>query len=261
MDPFLQALAAVLLVSAVSFIGILGLSKKGLIQRALLPLVSFAAGALLATALLDLLPEALEGAEAMGLEAHALFPWVLGGVVSFFALERLLHWHHHHSLEHVAEHEEHHHTQRAMKALPWLNTIGDFIHNALDGLAIAASFLIDPALGIATTVAVIAHEIPQEVSDFSLLLFSGWTARKALALNFLSALGAVLGALAAFSFGSATQAVPLLAAFAGGALLYIATADLVPELHKEQRLGRSVVQLALFLAGIAIIAAVGTLAH
>ncbi|HLD78272.1 MAG TPA: ZIP family metal transporter [archaeon] len=256
---FLQILIAVALVSAVSFIGILALTKRrAVLERALLPLVSFAAGALLATALLDLLPEALEGAEASGLAASALFPFVLAGIVLFFALERLLHWHHHHSLEHAAERMEEHASGRGLKALPWLNVVGDFVHNALDGVAIAAAFLVDPALGIATTIAVIAHEIPQEVGDFSLLLYSGWSVRKALSFNFLSALGAVVGAVIAYLTAGAVEAsTPLLAAFAAGALLYIATADLVPELHKEQRLGRSLIQLALFLLGIALLALVG----
>ncbi len=257
----LQILIAVALVSVISFIGILGLTqRRAVLERALLPLVSFAAGALLATALLDLLPEAVEGAAAAGLPAAGLFPWVLGGVVLFFALERLLHWHHHHSLEHAAEHTEHHHPARELKALPWLNVVGDFVHNALDGVAIAAAFLVDPALGIATTIAVIAHEIPQEVGDFSLLLYSGWSVRKALSFNFLSALGAVVGAILAYVAASSIESsIPLLAAFAAGALLYIATADLVPELHKEQHLGRSLAQLGLFLLGIAVLAAVGAL--
>ena len=238
---FLQILIAVALVSAVSFIGILALTKRrAVLERALLPLVSFAAGALLATALLDLLPEALEGAEASGLAASALFPFVLAGIVLFFALERLLHWHHHHSLEHAAERMEEHASGRGLKALPWLNVVGDFVHNALDGVAIAAAFLVDPALGIATTIAVIAHEIPQEVGDFSLLLYSGWSA-----------------VIAYLTAGAVEASTPLLAAFAAGALLYIATADLVPELHKEQRLGRSLIQLALFLLGIALLALVG----
>ena len=242
---FLQILVSVFLVSAVSFVGILGLARKGLIHRLMLPLVSFAAGALLATGLLDLLPEALADAQSIGITSQTLFTAVLAGILVFFAIERLLHWHHHHT------------GRKDVHAFNWLNIIGDGVHNFLDGVAIAAAFLTSPGLGVATTIAVIAHEIPQEIGDFSLLLYGGWSIGKALTWNFLSALTAVAGAVVAYAASSALSgSIPLLGGFAAGCLIYIAAADLVPELHKEENFRKSLLQIILFLVGIWAIASV-----
>ncbi|MFH0714463.1 MAG: ZIP family metal transporter, partial [Candidatus Diapherotrites archaeon] len=199
--------------------------------------VSFAAGTMLSAAFFDVLPEAVEaaGAQVLG--------FALLGIVAFFAIERFLHWHHfHHSGD--------------VHAMSYLNMVGDSIHNFMDGAAIAVSFAASVPIGIATTIAIIAHEIPQELGDFAILLYGGFSKKKALAFNFLTALAALAGAVAAYFVVQYVQGVaPFLLAFAAGGFIYIATADLVPELHKERSAKKMVPQFVLFLAGSALILA------
>src|SRR3989338_6065582 len=226
-------LIAVVLVSLVSFIGALLFSMRR-IERFLFPLVSFAAGALLSAAFFDLIPEAAK------LEGNAVFASVLGGIILFFVVEKLLYWYHCHN----GRCEMHHHGKGVYpgraKTFAFLNLFGDGVHNFLDGGIIAASFLTSPGLGVVTTIAVILHEIPQEISDFSILIYSGLKRAEALFYNFLSALTAILGALATFFFTKIVAAAePVLLAFAAGGFIYIATADLIPELHSDQEFPQS----------------------
>ncbi|MBU0953350.1 MAG: ZIP family metal transporter [Nanoarchaeota archaeon] len=234
-------LGAVILVSLVSLLGALTLLKTRLVNTLLFVFASFAAGTLLGSAFLGLLPEAIE--EATSVE-FALF-YALAGVVLFFIIERGLHWHHYH-----AKKESHPFT--------YLNLIGDGIHNFVDGVLITASFFLSVPLGFATTLAIIVHEIPQELSDFGLLIYGGWSAKRALVANFITALTAVVGAIVGYLFLSVieTAIVPLVSIAAGG-FLYIASADLVPEIHKERDWKKIIVQILVFLLGIAIIWAVG----
>lgn len=232
---------ATILVSLVSLIGVifLSLKEKRTLRAITLVLMGFATGTLFGSAFLDLIPEALEK-----LDKIAVFSIVLLGLVTFFVVEKFIYWHHHHHSEH----------QEKEKPLAYLSLIGDGFHNLFDGAAIAASFMINPDVGIITTLAIIAHEIPQEIGDFSLLLYSGFTKTKALLFNLLSALAAVLGAIAFYYFSSFfenSQALGL--AFTGGMFIYIAAADLMPELHGERNIRKSIIQLLAMLLGIAFI--------
>jgi len=240
-----QILIAVILVSLVSIIGILIFLRKKTLNKILFYLVSFAAGTLLGAAFLDLLPEALEDGFK---ESVPIF--ILTGILSFFILEKFLHWHHHHAGH---KHEEVH-------GFTYLNIFGDAIHNFLDGAVIAVSFMNNAALGIIATIAIIAHEIPQEIADFSILIYGGFSKAKALVYNFMTALTAVVGALAAYFYSSAIENSSIfLTSFAVGGFIYIASTDLIPEIHKEKNLRKSFVQLILLALGIFLIWIVGEL--
>ncbi|MBI2657933.1 ZIP family metal transporter [Candidatus Woesearchaeota archaeon] len=238
----LQIVIASILVSLVSILGILIFLRKNTLNKFLFYLVSFAAGTLLAAAFLDLLPEVIE--EGFGENVPIL---ILSGILSFFVLEKFLYWHHHHA----HEHEE-------MHGFTYLNIIGDGIHNFLDGAVIAVSFMNSTALGIATTIAIIAHEIPQEIADFSILVYGGFSKMKALVYNFLTALTALLGALLTYFFSSIMEnSHAYIAAFTIGGFVYIASTDLIPEIHKEKNLKKSMLQLLMLGLGIGLIWFVG----
>ncbi len=237
-------LTSVILVSLVSFVGIFALHlRPKLLDKILFALVSFAAGALLGAAFLDLLPEALEQV------GERIFIYALVGVVVFYMIETFLYWYHCHY-----GHHHHHAAHHKVHPFAWLNLIGDGVHNFVDGMIIAASYLAGIPIGIATTVAVFLHEIPQELGDFGVLVFGGLSRKKALFFNFLSALTSVLGALVVYFFSTKMDNISgFLVPFAAGGFIYIASADLLPELHKERNINRAVVQLAFFLLGVAII--------
>lgn len=243
MTPFILSTLAVGLVSIVSLVGLFGLSlRQDLLRRALFLLISLAAGALLGDALIHLIPEAFE--EAGNPLLVSLL--ILAGIFSFFVLEKFLHWHHSHGDEEFSpEHARIH-------PVGQLVLVSDGVHNLIDGVAIGAAFMVSTEVGIATTIAVILHEIPQEVGDFGLLLHAGYTRMKALLVNFVSALFAFVGLGIAFLLTEVSESIiPFIAAFAAGNFIYIALADLVPELHKTTQPKRSVLQLIAIAAGIA----------
>ncbi|NYZ78247.1 ZIP family metal transporter, partial [Candidatus Micrarchaeota archaeon] len=197
-------LGAAFIVSLISFIGVLllWLNEKAF-NRLLLFFISFAIGAMLGAVFLDLLPEAVETAGA-----ETAFIYALAGIVVFYVVEKFLHWHHHHEGQHAEEG-----THKHVHPVGYLNLIGDSIHNFIDGALIAASFLVSVPLGIISTVAVIAHEVPQELGDFGILLYSGFEKNKALLFNFLTALTAVAGALITYFAGFSAQTNALLISF------------------------------------------------
>lgn len=209
------------------------------VRRFLIPcLVSYASGTLLGAAFLGLIPHALEHAEA-----HLVLTSVLVGMVLFFALEKLVLWRHCHD-----EECEVHGTAAS------LILIGDAFHNFTDGVMIAAAFISSVPLGVATGLAVIAHEIPQEVGDFAILLNGGYSRSRAYLYNMLSSLSTLPGAIIAYFFLNQVQmAVPHILALSAASFIYIATADLIPSLHRQFGLGASVRQLFLMLAGIGTI--------
>lgn len=237
-----QTIIALLVVSAISLVGVLvlALSNRQL-ERVLIVLIPFAAGALLGDSFLHILPEVVE--EQGGFELTTSLA-VLIGVVTFFTLEKVLHWHHAHF-----PHEE------VIHPVATTNLIGDGLHNFIDGAIIASSFLASTKLGIATTIAVALHEIPQELGDFGILVHAGMKPKRALALNLVSALAAVVGGLATLSFASIAQIELLLLPFTAGAFIYIASTDLLPELHKEPEPAKSTLQLVALVAGIAVMIA------
>jgi zinc and cadmium transporter len=211
--------------------------------------VSYAIGAMLGAAFLGLLPEAVESAGAE--QAPAIFATVLAGLFGFFLLEKFVLWHHCH--DEVCEGGGHVHAPGS-HASGVLILVGDGIHNFVDGVLIAAAFLTDAQLGILTAIAVAAHEIPQEVGDFAILLHSGFTTARAFFFNMLSSLTTILGAvLAWFTLSGAQTAVPYVVAVAAASFIYIAVADLIPGLHRKVNVRATLQQAALILAGVATI--------
>ncbi len=231
--------------SVVSLLGgIILLFRKGWAIKLAEPLAAFAAGTLLGTAFLDLLPEAIEAAEKSGTDAHGIFFWALVGIILFFLLERFVHWFHHHH-EHVGE---------IKKPTGTLIVLGDSIHNFIDGVAIAVTFMIDPALGVVTTLAVGAHEIPQEIGDFGILLKAGYSRKKVLLFNVLSACAALVGALLTYFIGpSIADSLPTLLAVTAGFFIYIAASDLIPEIHAWGTKKLAILESFLLLAGVAVV--------
>jgi zinc and cadmium transporter len=229
-------LGATFIVSLMAWIGIISLALKArLLNKILLILVGFSAGALMGGAFLHLLPEALEEA---GLHEGLCFS-VLIGFSLFFLIERFLKWHHCHK------------GKCPVHTFTYMNLFGDGVHNFIDGLIIAAAFLVNIPFGAVTTIAIISHEVPQEIGDFGVLVYGGFTKFKALFYNFLSALTAVVGAISGYFLSTAIEwIVPFLIPFAAGGFIYIAASDLIPELHKEIDLKKSVYSFGFFLIGI-----------
>jgi len=241
--------------------------------RALPHLVSFATGALLGAALLGLLPDAIQ---SVGLEgAHRIGFTLLVGVLIFFVLEKLLLWRHCHAdvceghvpLSHGAHshnesNDDHAHAKNRDAASASLVLIGDSFHNILDGVLIAAAFLTDIHLGVVTSMAVVAHEIPQEVGDFAILLNGGMSRAKALTLNVATSLTSVVGGVAAYySLEGTQQVLPYAIALAASSFLYIAVADLIPGLHRRVDPGSGVKQILLITLGVGVIFVSHSLAH
>jgi len=231
-------LASVTLVSLVAFVGILFIGlKEAFLKRIVMALVGFASGSLIGGAFIHLLPESLEEA------GQVAFHYVVAGIVFFFVMEKFLYWRHCHEGE------------CPVHIFVYLNLIGDGIHNFIDGMIIAASYILSYDLGVATTLAVIFHEIPQEIGDFGILVYGGFSRSKALAYNFVSALTAVVGALITYHLAYIQGIEHFLVPFAAGGFIYIAATDLMPELHKRNQAKESIAQLLSVLAGIGLMSA------
>lgn len=229
-------------------------------NRLLPTLVSFATGALLGAAFLALLPHALESPQLGERSAHGVFAVVLGGILLFFVLEKWVLWRHCHAHECETHAPGEGHGRKS--ASGYLILIGDGIHNFVDGVLIAAAFLTDIHLGIVTSIAVAAHEIPQELGDFAILLHSGFSRARALWYNILSSLTTIVGAvLAYFSLGMAQHLLPYVLAVAAASFIYIAVADLIPDLHKRVERRVMVEQVVLILAGVAVIYGMHSMLH
>ena len=218
-------------------------------------MVSYAIGALLGAVFLDILPEAIK----LTTNVAALSATLLGGILLFFILEKLVLWRHcHHDNCEVHEPKvdvEHDHGRSGMMIM-----VGDTFHNFVDGVIIAAAFLTDVQLGIVTSMAIIAHEIPQEVGDFAILLHSGFSKIKALKLNLVSSFASVVGALLGYLALQSMQSwIPSLLALAAASMIYVAVADLIPGLHKRTELKDTVQQVALILLGVGSVALMGVL--
>lgn len=239
-------LASTFLVSLISLVGIVTLAlKDNLLHKILFCLVGFSAGALIGGAFLHILPECLEHNSST-----TVFSYLIAGIVVFFLMERYLHWRHCHADGGSCK----------IHAFTYLNLVGDGFHNFIDGMVIAASFIVSWKLGLVTTLAIILHEIPQELGDFAVLIYGGFSKKKALLFNFATALMAVIGAIIGYfiadlSRGFANFILP----FTAGGFIYIATSDLIPELHKENDLKRSTAAFMAFLLGILFMALAKTL--
>ncbi|KPV64151.1 MAG: zinc transporter ZupT [Candidatus Bathyarchaeota archaeon BA1] len=236
MTDLIVILVAVTVVSLVAIVGILFVGlKEAFLGRILMALVGFASGSLIGGAFFHLLPEALEET-GQGIWQH-----VVMGIVFFFIMEKFLYWRHCHD------------GKCPVHIFAYLNLIGDGMHNLADGMVIAASFLTSFTLGLATTLAVILHEIPQEIGDFGVLLYGGFERKRALTYNFMSALTAVAGSLITYYLASHIHGVEqFLVPFAAGGFIYIAATDLMPELHKRTQVKESLIQLVTILTGIGL---------
>lgn len=234
----LYAFFGVFIVSLVSLAGIFTISiREEVIKKYIFILVSLAVGALLGDAFIHLIPEAFEGASNPELISLS----IIGGILLFFIMEKFLHWHHHDD-----DTDEVH-----VHPVGKLVLFSDGVHNFLDGIIIGTSFMVDTSLGVATTLAVILHEIPQEVGDFAVLLHAGYSRKRALWLNFLSALSAVLGTLVAFLVGGVGDSFSqIVLPIASGGFIYIAVADLIPELHKTKLAKDSILQILALCVGV-----------
>ena len=234
MSVFWLILIATVAVSLISLIGIFFIGIKGnTFEKFIEYLVGFAVGGLLGGAFFHLLPEAMESKDS------SIFIYVLSGIVIFFLIEKVFHWRHCHK------------GQCDAHAFTYLNIIGDAVHNFLDGMIISASFMADTRLGVATTIAVAAHEIPQEIGDFGILLLGGFSKAKALLCNFLSALTAIGGAMVTyFAFSHALWLKGFLIPLTAGGFIYIALVDLIPEMHREKEAERIPMQLLTMFAGL-----------
>ncbi len=242
---FTYSLLSVLIVSLISFVGVftLGIRIERL-KKFLIYIISFSAGALFGDAFIHLLPEIVEEG-GFGLDVSFQF---LGGIVLFFILEKVIHWQHCH--RDVLE-------KGHVHPFAYINLVGDGMHNFLDGVIIGVSYIVSFPAGLATTIAVVLHEIPQEIGDFAILIHGGFSKGKALLLNFASALFAVFGVVLVFLLGKSVEnlAVYLVPVAAGG-FVYIAGSDLIPELNKHSdRISKSLMQLIAFILGILVMAA------
>ena len=222
-----------------AFIGIFTLALKDkLLEKILLILVSLSAGALMGGALLNLIPEAVEKAEGTNID---VFIVVLFGFILFFIIEKVLHWRHCHK------------GKCDVHTFSYMNLIGDSIHNFIDGLIISAGFIYSIGLGFSTFVAIAAHEIPQEIGDFGVLIYGGFEKKKAIVLNFMVALTVVFGGILGYFISkSVDSAVMFLLPFAAGGFIYIAATDLVPEIKKEMDMKKYMATLIVFILGILI---------
>ena len=240
LTTWIYTLAAVFLVSLISFAGILTISiKLEVLKKILMFLVSLSAGALLGGAFFHLIPEATEKAGC----TLGVATFILAGILVFFVLEKVICWRH----CHIPTSDEHPHS------FAFMNLIGDAFHNFIDGMVIAGTFLVSIPLGISTTLAVAFHEIPQEIGDFGVLVHGGFGRFKALLLNFASALTAVVGALVVLALNVKIEAVTaFLVPFTAGGFIYIASSDLMPEMKKDIRPLNSLVQIIFLLLGLGI---------
>lgn len=242
MAAWIYSIVSVCLISLVSLIGILSLSlNRARLAQLTLFLVSFAVGGLFGDAFIHLLPESFE---ELGPNL-SISLYAIAGILIFFVLEKFLRWRH----CHIPTSEEH------MHPLATINLVGDGVHNLIDGMLVGASYMISLPIGIATTLAVIMHEIPQEVGDFGVLIHAGLSVKKALAFNLLSALTAIMGAILAIVLGTEIEgfSLSLLPVTAGG-FIYIAGSDLIPELHHEVKAPRSLLQFVMILLGVGVMA-------
>ncbi len=235
-------LVSVFAISLISFIGILTLSiNERRLNRIILYLVSFAAGALLGDVFIHLIPQLIED-NSFNLKTSFS---ILGGIVIFFTIEKIVHWQH----CHMPQTKSHSHP------FAIVNLVGDAVHNFLDGLIIGASYIVSIPVGLATTIAVIFHEIPQEIGDFGVLLHGGFSKSKAILFNFLSALTSILGGVIALLASSKIPSISeTLIPIAIGGFIYIAGADLIPELHKNFETKKSIFELLAFITGIMVMA-------
>ncbi len=241
MNEWGYSLLSAFVVSLVSLVGIVSL-MLGVrrLDRVIPLLISLAVGALFGDAFIHLLPQAFGDTDSTVLTSL----YIIVGILLFLVMESLLHWHH----------EHHTQTLDPIHPMGQVILVADGVHNLLDGLIIGASYLVSVPVGLATTLAVLLHEVPQELGDFGVLIHAGFTPRRALVVNFLSAILAVVGvAISLMLGGDGSRYTAVMVPFTAGGFIYIAGADLIPELHKEHELPASLSQIAVVLVGIGMV--------
>lgn len=250
MITFLWSLVATIIVSLISLIGVFFIRFKGkTMQRVVLFLVYMSIGALFGDTFIHLLPESYATIQPSTYVAYG----IIGGLLIFFLLEKILKWRHSHNV--TETHHDDHVDLPGIEPFAYSVIFGDALHNFIDGLLIAASFIIDVRTGIATTVAVIAHEIPQELGNYAALLHAGMRRSQALLWNFLSALTAIIGALIPFILsGNHEKFVQFLLPITAGGFIYVAGTDLLPELKDRTRLRDTLAQVSAIIIGVGIMA-------
>ncbi|MBT3539191.1 ZIP family metal transporter [Candidatus Parcubacteria bacterium] len=249
-ETVIYTLASVIIISIISLVSIMALGiKEHILKKLLLYMVSFSTGALFGGAFFHLLPEIVY---EVGF-TFSISTYVILGILFSFIIEKFIHWRHCHHPDHVNE---------KVHSFAYMNLFGDGVHNLIDGLIIGASYLVSIPVGIATTLAVVLHEIPQEIGDFGVLLHGGFSKKKAIFFNFLTALTAILGAVIALILGSQIEHIThFLVPFAAGGFIYIAGSDLIPELHKEKDSKKSFGQLLALIFGVALMAGMVLMPH
>lgn len=246
MSPLLYIILSGTIISILALTGIFALYiKQQVLDELLLILVALSAGTLIGGAFFHLLPEAIKE-----IPDFNIFPYVLIGYLTFFLIEQSLHWHHCHKGMHDKP------------TFHYMNLVGDAIHNFIDGLILAASYVISIPIGIATTLAVAAHEIPQEIGDFGVLVYGGFEKKKALLINFIVALSVILGGIIGYIIiQTAEQLALFLLPFAAGGFIYIAATDLLPEIRKEKDIKKSIILLEFFILGVLLMFVVNGIFH
>ena len=239
----IYVLISTFLVSLISFIGVLTLLlKEEFLNKILLILVVFSAGALIGGAFLHLIPEAIEKVGLKEGDILKIFLYLISGFCTFLILEQFISWHHHHTTQHPE-----------IAPFSYLILVSDGIHNFIDGLIIAASFAVALPVGVATTIAVALHEIPQEIGDFAVLVYGGFGKAKALFLNFLSAILAILGGIFGFLLSEKIgDSIVFLLPFAAGNFIYIASSDLIPEIKHRESFLKEIIYFIAFLLGVVL---------
>lgn len=249
-DPILSSILLATLVAGVVSISGAAVFSFALLSKVVERMVSLSVGIMLATSLLHALPEAFES----GADPRSLFATLLGGLLAFFVLEKLAILRHSHHHEGDGHHHAHGHDAHQAGKSGWMILLGDAMHNFTDGILIAAAFLANPELGIVTALAIVAHEIPQEIGDFIVLLNAGFSRLRAYVFNLLCSLMAVLGGLLGyFTLDQASGLIPYVLVFASSGFIYIAVSDLMPQMQRRATVRESVPQVALIALGVAIV--------
>ncbi len=236
MEPLIYIIISTFAVSLLSFSGILFISlNKNYFEKLISFFVSLSIGVFLGGAFFHLIPESIEDLKSWNLSMGL----VIGGILLFFLMERVIRWRHCHNGE------------CSVHAFAYLNLFGDGLHNFVDGISVAAAYLLDSNLGLATTTAVFLHELPQEIGDFGVLVYGGFTKRRALFFNFITALTAIAGGVGTFFFSKVVKSfVPLVPPVAAGGFLYIALSDLIPEFHKKEKFKAFIFHFSITILGI-----------
>lgn len=238
----LYTVIATILVSLSSFIGIFTISlNPKTLHKMLTILVAYSAGTILGAALFDLLPEAVKL-----VDEALVYPIIAFGFVCFLLLERTIYWYHGHGHGHEFKDKE-----DDIKGFAYLNLLGDFVHNFIDGMIIAASFANSVTVGVSAAIAVVFHELPQEMGDYGILVYAGMERRRALILNFLASVSVVVGGVfGAFFIGAVENLEGYMVAFSAGAFIFLSASELIPEMQKEHDRGRALIQLLVLILGM-----------